>query len=119
MMTPTYDDDGIGGARATTRPLVIGAAAVVALCVAFLTGYSLHSPRADPTTDAAPSTVSSAPAPTSTSPARSSAPRTAAPGGPLTRNSAGVIVGYRHDQAGAVDARVQHPAKIIRSCPLI
>ena len=58
-------------------------------------------PAAPPITTGAPS----AQPPSSTPPA-------AAPRGPLRRNSAGVIVGYSHDQAGAIAAAGNYTASL-------
>ncbi len=103
--------------RAPRRTVVVIAAAVAALCLAFLIGYASHGgagAAADPgkppaqTRPAAPPITTGAPSaqpPSSTPPA-------AASRGPLRRNSAGVIVGYRHDQAGAIAASGNYTASL-------
>ena len=110
----TYYDYNAGASRPTTRLLAIGAGAVVALCVAFLIGYAVHGGRAGAAKADVASTEPSSPARVSTSPSAGhpNAPRTAAPRGPVSRNSAGVIVGYSHDQQGAVAAAGNYTAAV-------
>lgn len=95
--------------RFAVRPLVIGAGVVIALCVAFLVGHGSAGSRPathdgagltqapmTPNADT-PTTVITAPAELR---------------GPLSRNSAGVITGYSHDQQGAVAAAGNYTAAV-------
>jgi hypothetical protein len=104
-----YYDQDTGGR--SPRRILIGLAAVVAApCAAFLIGYARHAgtrPNVEPGTKSPSSSrpvtqtttgAASAPTPPSTGPAAAGARER------LRRNGAGVIVGYRHDQAGAVAA---------------
>lgn len=108
-MPAYYDYDDTAGPN-PLRVLGLGAAAVVALCVAFVVGYTVHGGKAK----AAPASGH----PAHTTPAASAPaghPATAAPvaqRGPLTRNSAGVIGGYSHDQQGAVAAAGNYTAAV-------
>ena len=93
------------------------AAAVAALCLAFLIGYASHGgarAAADPGKSPARTRPAAPPVTTGARPhsRRSSTPPAAAPRGPLRRNSAGVIVGYSHDQAGAVAAAGNYTASL-------
>lgn len=105
-----YDYDDSGG-RPGMRTLTIAAASVVALCVAFLIGYLAHGGHSN-AANAAPTS----PAPSTAPPAAATSPGVAAtaqpgqPRQPLTRNNAGVIVGYSHDQQGAVAAAGDYTA---------
>ena len=112
-----YDHDT--GRRSPRRTLIGLAAVVAALCAAFLIGYARHGgtrPKVEPGTKSPP------PATPATSPITADAPRAptlspstapaAGPREPLRRNSAGVIVGYRHDQAGAVAAAGNYTASL-------
>jgi hypothetical protein len=111
-----YDDHDTGG-RSPRRTLVGLAAVVAALCAAFLIGYASHigtRANADPGTESpSPVTPTTPPAaadvPSVPTPSTSTAPA-AGPRQSLRRNSAGVIVGYRHDQAGAVAAAGNYTA---------
>lgn len=107
-----YDDTGRPG---HLRLAATVAAAVVAVCVAFIIGYSVHGGHG---TVSARSSAAAPPAnPTrtpsgSTGPAASTKSAAAAPRGSLTRNSAGVIVGYSHDHEGAVAAAGNYTAAL-------
>lgn len=113
-MRTYYDYDDTGGRRPGMLALTIAAASVVALCIAFLTGFLAHgghstaadaAPTSPPPRTAPPTTVTTSPgAAASTQPAR--------PAQPLTRNVAGVIVGYSHDQQGAVAAAGNYAAAV-------
>lgn len=113
-MSTYYDYDDTGGRRPGMRTLTIAAAAVVALCVAFLIGYLAHgghsnsataSPTSPPPRTAAHGVVT-------TSPGVPATAQPAQPRQPLTRNNAGVIVGYSHDQQGAVAAAGNYTAAL-------
>jgi hypothetical protein len=113
-MSGYYDyDDGPGG-PVCVRLIGFIAAGVVALCLAFIIGYSVHgggdttSAHGDAPARPATSTQSSS---GSSNPAARAAPA-ATPRGPLSRNSAGVIVGYSHDQEGAVAAAGNYTAAL-------
>lgn len=117
-MPPYDDDDHASGAGPTVRRLVIVAGAVATLCIAFLIGYSAHG--SDPGSATAPpkTTEPSAPSLAQASPSPDS-PRAAIPPGPttlkrepLTRNAAGVIIGYRHDRHGAIAAAGNYTAAL-------
>jgi hypothetical protein len=112
-----YDHDP--GRRSPRRTLIGLAAVLAALCAAFLIGYTSHGgTRAN----ADPGTKSPPPATPATSPITADGPSAptrspstapaAGPREPLRRNSAGVIVGYRHDQAGAVAAAGNYTASL-------
>jgi len=111
----TYDDyDDTGGGRPGKRTLTIAAACVVALCVAFLIGYLAHGGHST-SADAAPASPppsTAAPGAVTTSPGVPAAAQPAQPSQPLTRNNAGVIVGYSHDQQGAVAAAGNYTAAL-------
>lgn len=114
-MSSYYDYDDTGGAS-RTRLIGCVAAGLVALCVAFLIGYTVHGGRgATAAHDGAPSQPATpTQAPTGSSSSTVSAPTSsaAAPRGPLSRNAAGVIVGYSHDQEGAVAAAGNYTAAL-------
>jgi len=106
-----YDYDG---ASAPQRTVITAAAAVAALCVAFLIGYASHGrshPAAAPNN---PPSQAPPPAPTSTvaRPASPAAAQSARPASGMHRNTVGVIVGYSHDQAGAVAAAGNYTASL-------
>ena len=115
-MSTYYDYDDTGG-PGRLRLAGVVAASVVALCVAFIIGYSVHgghgTTSAHSNTPTQPATPTQTPSGStgSTGPARPEQPA-AAPRGPLTRNSAGVIVGYSHDQQGAVAAAGNYTAAL-------
>jgi hypothetical protein len=110
-----YDDYDYDAHARTSRRVLVGIAALVAgLCVAFLIGYASHGgPHNAADSRIAPDRP--APAPTSTV-ATHAPPQPATPqslsGGQLHRNSVGVIVGYRHDPAGAVAAAGNYTASL-------
>lgn len=113
-----YDYDDNGGAQLTSRRLVIGAAAVAVVCIAFLIGYGARgdgsgSPKAAPRPSQLSTTRTVRPAAglDSTTIAKPTHPSTAVRS-PLPRNSAGVIVGYRHDAQGAVAAAGNYTAAL-------
>jgi hypothetical protein len=111
-----YDHDT--GGRSPRRTLIGLAAVLAALCAAFLLGYASHGgtrANADPGRES-PSPVTRTTSPATDGPSvptlsTSTAPA-AGPRKPLRRNSAGVIVGYRHDQAGAVAAAGNYTASL-------
>lgn len=110
-----YDADDTTGARPGTRLLTIGAAGVVALCVAFLTGYLAHGGgQRDAAKTAPAATPANTPAPASTapSPGGSATAQPVLARQPLSRNTAGVIVGYSRDQQGAVAAAGNYTAAL-------
>lgn len=98
----------------SSRRTVIGIAAMIAgLCAAFLIGYATHhtSPGAAgrPTTPTRPAPATGTIA--TSAPTPPAAPQPASPG-ELHRNRAGVIVGYRHDLAGAIAAAGNYTASL-------
>jgi hypothetical protein len=111
-MAAYYDNDDIGDGPNTIRMLALGAAATAALCVAFIVGYTVHDGHAANTKadNTAPGTSARTAPPAGTSSATAGPPATASPRGPLSRNSAGVIVGYSHDKQGAVAATGNYTA---------
>ncbi len=116
-MSTYYDYDGTGGRRPGLRTVTIVAAAVAALCVAFLLGFLAHGGRSS-AANAAPTARPSRttpPAPAATSPGGPVSAEPSRPGSPavpLSRNSAGVIVGYGNDQPGAVAAAGNYTAAL-------
>jgi hypothetical protein len=114
-MPAYYDyDDGPVSLPRSTRLLGVAAAVVVALCVAFLIGYSTQgsdSAKAQPDAPA-PSTTATASGPATTAPPTPVGPPTPSTRGPLSRNSAGVIAGYSHDRQGAVAAAGNYTAAL-------
>jgi hypothetical protein len=112
-----YDDYDYDAHARTSRRVVVGIAALVAgLCVAFLIGYASHGgSRGAADSRIAPDRPAPAPTPASTG-ATHAPPQPAAPqpvsGRQLHRNSVGVIVGYRHDSAGAVAAAGNYTASL-------
>ena len=109
-MSTYYDYDDTGGRRPGIRMLTIAAACVAALCIAFLSGFLAHGGHST-AAHAAPTTPPPSTAPTTapTSPGRAA---TTQPAQPLSRNNAGVIVGYSHDQQGAVAAAGNYTAAV-------
>ncbi len=105
-----YHDDDDPAVPSRIRLLGFVAAAVVALCVAFLIGYTVHGRTSGPSAHADPPSLRATRPPTTTP--TSAADSTAAPRGPLSRNSAGVIVGYSRDQPGAVAAAGNYTAAL-------
>jgi hypothetical protein len=112
-MAAYYDYD-TGRGPNPIRVLGLGAAAVAALCVTFIIGYTVHGGHAANAKDRGAASRPLAPTTTgaSTSSGTSAPPVTAAPRGPLNRNSAGVIVGYSHDRQGAVAAAGNYTAAV-------
>lgn len=113
-MSTYYDYDDTGSSRPGLPTLTVAAACVVALCVAFLIGYLAHGGHSNAATTApsTPPTTTTPPAAVTTSPGVPAATRPAQPRQPLTRNNAGVIVGYSHDQQGAVAAAGNYTAAL-------
>jgi hypothetical protein len=114
-MSAYYDYDDTGGPRPGIRLLTIVATAVVALCVAFLIGYLAHGGGQRDTAKAPPaSTPPSTPAPVTSapSPGGSATAQPVLARQPLARNTAGVIVGYSHDEQGAVAAAGNYTAAL-------
>jgi len=112
-MSTYYDYDDTGGGRPGMRTLTIATVSVGALCAAFLIGYLAHghstSASAAPTS---PPPSTAAPGALSTSPGVPATAQPAQPRQPLTRNNAGVIVGYSQDQQGAVAAAGNYTAAV-------
>jgi hypothetical protein len=112
-----YDHDT--GRRSPRRTLIGLAAVLAALCAAFLLGYASHGgtrANADPGTKSPSPVTPTPPPPTADVPSGQTLPTSTAPAAgprePLRRNSAGVIAGYRHDQAGAVAAAGNYTASL-------
>ena len=113
----TYYDFDAGSRR--RRPAVIATAAMVALCAAFLIGYAARG--GSHASGARPSAPPSVPPRTATAPPSGTSPtqppsspagtRTTAPGR-LRTNDQGVVVGYNHDQAGAIAAAGNYTASL-------
>lgn len=109
-MSSYYDDDLAGPSRA--RLLGFVAAGVVALCVAFLIGYLVHGGHGASAVHADNPSQPATRTPTGPPAAAAPTGSPTAPRAPLSRNSAGVIVGYSHDQQGAVAAAGNYTAAL-------
>jgi hypothetical protein len=113
-MSAYYDYDS--GERPQRRTVLIIAAAVAGLCVAFLIGYAARGgsrAAANPLSHSTPP-PSTASTPLASGPPSASTTTTAPPAtssrAPLRLNGEGVIVGYSQDQAGAVAAAGNYTA---------